>query len=364
MVEIKRRTLKDVDWALIIAPVGLTLFGCVGIYSTAPNLDFVKKQVIFLVIGLVVATVAMLTDYRRVIADIAPFFYGFVLVLLVFVLFVGEEINGNKAWLRIPGLFGFQPSEFAKLATILMLARYMARPRSGPLSLRDMAVMAAIVIPPVLLIHLENDTGTMLTFGAILGAFYFLGGLKKRWIAAGVIGVALALVAVYPYLKEYQRKRIDIVLHPENADPRGYGFQTIQSMVAVGSGGVLGKGIGQGTQGKLGFLPYAYSDFIGAAVAEETGLIGVLLMMALYLTLIFRLFVVALGARDRAGSLVIMGLIALITFHIACNLGMVVGLMPIMGIPLPLMSAGGTAVITIFAGVGIALSVRLRRFVN
>jgi rod shape determining protein RodA len=285
-------------------------------------------------------------------------------VLLILVLFIGEEINGNKAWLRIPGLFGFQPSELAKLATILMLARFMSRPRAGSLSIKDMAVMAAIVFPPVILIALGKDTGTMLTFGAILGAFYFLCGLRKRWLVAGVIAVGVALVAVYPHLKGYQKERIDVILNPEKADPRGYGYQTIQSMVAVGSGGVLGKGIGEGTQGKLGFLPYAYSDFIGAVVAEETGFIGVLLMMTLYLTLIYRLVHTAQGARDRAGALMVMGLVALVTFHIACNLGMVVGLMPIMGIPLPLMSAGGTAVITIFAGVGLALSVRLKRFVN
>lgn len=364
MVELKRKTLRDIDWALVAAPVGLTLFGCLGIYSTAPNHDFVKKQVMFLVLGLVVATVAMLTDYRKVISEIAPFFYTATLVLLILVLFVGEEINGNKAWLKIPGLFGFQPSELAKLATILMLARFMSRPRTGSLSIKDMAVMAAIVMPPVILIALEKDTGTMLTFGAILGSFYFLGGLRKRWIVAGVIGAVVALIAVYPHLKGYQKERIIVIIDPEKADPRGYGYQTIQSMVAVGSGGVLGKGIGEGTQGKLGFLPYAYSDFIGAVVAEETGFVGVLLMMTLYLTLIYRLVHIAQGVRDRAGALMVMGLVALITFHIACNLGMVVGLMPIMGIPLPLMSAGGTAVITIFAGVGLALSVRLKRFVN
>jgi rod shape determining protein RodA len=364
MVELKRKTLRDIDWALVMAPVGLTLFGCLGIYSTAPNHDFVKKQVMFLVIGLLAMTVAMMTDYRKVITEIAPFFYAGTLALLVLVLFIGDEVNGNKAWLKIPGLFGFQPSELAKLATILMLARFMSRPRNGSLSIKDMAVMAAIVLPPVILIALEKDTGTMLTFGAILGGFYFLGGLRKRWLAAGIIAVGIGLVAIYPHLKPYQQERIIVIIDPEKADPRGYGYQTIQSMVAVGSGGVLGKGIGQGTQGKLGFLPYAYSDFIGAVVAEETGFVGVLLMMVLYLTLIYRLVRIAQGSRDRAGSLMVMGLVALVTFHIACNLGMVVGLMPIMGIPLPLMSAGGTAVITIFAGVGLALSVRLKRFVN
>lgn len=364
MVDLSRKTARDIDWLLVLAPVALTLFGCLGIYSTAPSKDFAIKQMIFLGVGLVAAAVAMMTDYRKVINDIAPFFYGFVIILLILVLTpLGVEINGNRAWLRIAG-WTFQPSEFAKLATILMLARHMSHPRPGPLSLKDMVIMLAIAMPPIILIALEKDTGTMLTFGAILAAFYFLGGIQRRWIIAGVIGLAVALVAVYPHLRGYQKERIDVILYPEQADPRGYGYQTIQSMIAVGSGGLMGKGVGEGTQGKLGFLPYAYSDFIGAVIAEETGFIGVLLMMTLYLILIWRLVSIALGARDRGGSMMILGFVALLLFHIICNLGMVVGMMPIMGIPLPLLSSGGTAVIAVFAGIGLALSVRLKRFVN
>jgi rod shape determining protein RodA len=365
MVDFSRKTFRDVDWLLVFAPVALTVFGCIGIRSTAPETDLFKKQVIALVIGLSIAAAVMFTDYRKIIITIAPFFYAAVIVLLILVLTpLGAEINGNKAWLKIPGMPSLQPSEFAKLATILMLARHMAHPRTGSLSFKDMAIMAAIVMPPVILIALEHDTGTMLTFGAILASFYFLGGMRKLYLAAAVVVLAVGLVAVYPHLKGYQKERIDVILKPEKADPKGYGYQTIQSMIAVGSGGVLGKGIGEGTQGKLGFLPYAYSDFIAAVIAEEMGLAGILLMMVLYMILIWRLVSIAQGARDRAGGLMIMGFVSLLTFHILCNLGMVVGIMPIMGIPLPLMSSGGTAVMAVFAGVGLALSVRLRRFVN
>ncbi len=367
MVDVKTRTLRDIDWLLLLAPICLTLFGCVGISSTAPepSFDFVRKQLIFLVLGIAIALVAMFSDYRKLIADLAPFFYGFVILLLILVLTpLGVEINGNRAWLRIPGLGSLQPSEFAKLATIMMLARQVSLSRAAKLTLRDMAMMIAIAMPPIILIALEKDTGTMLTFGAILAAFFFLSGLQKRWIVIGVIGLVVALISVYPFLREYQRQRIDVIFHPEQVDPRGYGYQTIQSMVAVGSGGITGKGIGEGTQGKLGFLPYAYSDFIAAAVAEETGFLGILLMLALYLIWIWRLVSAAQGARDRTGSLLIMGFVSLLIFHIFCNLGMVVGIMPIMGIPLPLMSAGGTSVLAIFLGIGLALSVRLRKFVN
>jgi rod shape determining protein RodA len=153
------------------------------------------------------------------------------------------------------------------------------------------------------------------------------------------------------------------VFDPPHADPR-YRYQTDQSLIAVGSGGVLGRGLTQGTQGRLGFLPFAHSDFIGAVVAEETGAVGVVIMIRLYLILLLRLLAIARAARDRAGAMMIVGFVALLVFHITCNLGMVVGLMPVMGIPLPLMSQGGTALLVTFAGVGLALSVRSRRFVN
>jgi rod shape determining protein RodA len=362
MVEINQKNLRDVDWLLLLAPVALTVFGCIGIASTAPRSEL-KKQLIALAIGLVAALVVMFMDYRKIIMSVAPFLYGAANILLVLVLFLGKEVNGNKAWLQVFG-FSLQPSEFAKIATILMLARYMAKYRSGSLTLKDMLIMAGIVMPPVILIALEHDTGTMLTFGAILGVFYFLGGMRKMFVAAGAVAVVVGLIAVYPHLRGYQRERIDVILHPEKADPRGYAYQTIQSVIAVGSGGVMGKGIGQGTQGRLGFLPFAWTDFIAAVVGEEMGFAGILLVMALYLIFIWRLISVALGARDRAGALMIMGFVSLIAFHILCNLGMVVGIMPIMGIPLPLMSSGGTAVISMFLGVGLALSVRMRRFVN
>ena len=362
MVDLSHKTLRDIDWLLLLSPIALVLLGCVGIRSTAPGTEL-EKQVVALIIGVVLALAIMFTDYRKIIMTVAPIFYGVVIVMLVFVLFKGVEINGNKAWLRVFG-FSLQPSEFAKAATILMLARHLAQSKVGSLSIKDMAIMAAITIVPIILIALEHDTGTMLTFGAILASFYFLGGIRKILVAVGAVAVVVGLIGVYPHLKGYQRERVDVILHPEKADPRGYAYQTIQSVVAVGSGGVMGKGVGQGTQGKLGFLPFAWTDFIAAVIAEEMGLVGIVLMMVLYLIFIWRLISVAKGSRDRAGALMIMGFVSLIAFHILCNLGMVVALMPIMGIPLPLMSSGGTAVMAMFLGVGLALSVRMRRFVN
>jgi rod shape determining protein RodA len=364
MIDLKRKVLRDMDWGVALAPIALTLLGCVGIYSAAPGADFWKKQLLSLFIGLLVGTALALSDYKKIIVSTAPFLYIAVIFLLVLVLTpLGATINGNRAWLRIAG-FSLQPSEFAKLTTILMLARYVAQRERSKLSIKDMAMMAAIVAPPVALIALEKDTGTMLTFGAILGAFYFLGGMRKALVAASLVALPLGLIAIYPHLKHYQQERIKVIFDSSNVDPRGFGYQTIQSKIAVGSGGLFGKGITHGTQGRLGFLPYPYSDFIAAQLAEETGFTGVLLIIGLYLFLLWRLCSIAHGARDRAGALLVMGFVAILAFHITCNLGMVVALMPIMGIPLPLMSLGGTAVITNFAGIGLALSVRLNRFVN
>src|ERR1044071_2976874 len=173
MIEINRKTFRDIDWPLLLAPIALTAFGCIGIYSTAPKTDFVSKQLMALGIGLALAFSIMFTDYRKIIHDIAPFIYGGVLFLLVLVLSpAGSTINGNKAWLHIPGLPSIQPSEFAKVATILMLSRYLAQKRPGKFTLRDAAIMAGITMPPIILIAFEHDTGTMLVFGAILAAFY------------------------------------------------------------------------------------------------------------------------------------------------------------------------------------------------
>ena len=363
MTGIKRKLLRDLDWGVLVAPIALTLFGCMGIYSASPGTDLWKKQLLFLFFGIVITLLLAVTDYRRIILDVAPFAYGATLLLLLLVLTpLGVEVNGNRAWLKLASI-RFQPSEFAKLATILMMARYVSH-IPGSIRIKDILVLAAITFPPVILIHLENDTGTMLTFGAILASFLFLGGMRKRLILAGVFVCVLGLVVVYPHLKEYQKQRIKAVWEPEKVDPHGYGYQTIQSVVAVGSGGVLGKGFTHGTQGQLGFLPYAYTDFIAAVIAEETGLAGILFILSLYLLLLWRLIAIAQGSRDRAGSLMVMGSVSLLSFHIVCNLGMVVALMPTMGIPLPLLSQGGTSLLAVFAGIGLALSVRLRRFVN
>lgn len=367
------RTLRDFDWLLFLIPVCLVLFGTVFIYSSQPEQLYWKKQLIWLGIGLVACAGMVFTDYRR-LKQIAPFFYGAMILALVVVLIpgIGEKINGQRAWINL-GFTNFQPSEFAKLATILMLARYLSAPRRGVLAIREIVVAGLIVAVPVALILLQPDTGTVLTFFPVLLTMLFLSGLQKRLLVIAIAGAIVSVVLAWGLvLKPYQKERIGVAWvlamnQTEQLDEKarkGNGYQSLQSMIAVGSGGISGKGVLQGTQGRLGFLPERHTDFIASILSEETGFFGAFSMLVLYSVFIWRLVSVARLARDRFGALISMGLASLLIFHIFVNLGMVVGLMPIMGIPLPYLSFGGSSLLMLFASLGIVLSLRLRRFVN
>jgi rod shape determining protein RodA len=371
MFPIDSKTWRDIDWPLALIPIALVAMGSVFIYSSQPTEPYWRKQLTWLGIGVVAMLVFALTDYRKWIR-VAPIFYTVMLGFLAAVLVFGQTINGAKAWLNL-GPFNFQPAELSKLATILMLARFLAQPRKGALTLREMAICGAILLPPIGLILLQPDMGSVLTFFPFALALMFLSGLRKRMLLIAVVGAALAVVLAWGFvLKTYQKERIMMAMTLMSGQTdqvakdqrKGQGYQSIQSMIAVGSGGSVGKGILQGTQGRLGFLPERHTDFIASILAEETGFTGAITMLMLYSILIWRLTAVARLSTDRFGALIIMGLAALLTFHIFVNLGMVVGLMPIMGIPLPLLSYGGSSLLMMFMGFGLALSVRLRRFVN
>lgn len=372
-MSIDGKFVRDFDWVLFLVPIGIVLFGTVFIYSSQPTQDYWIKQLTWLGIGVVVCAVMSMTDYRK-LALVAPVFYAAMIAALVLVLIpgIGEKINGQRAWINF-GVTKFQPSEFAKLATLLMTARYLATRRTGALTYQQMAIAGLIVAVPVGLILLQPDTGTTLTFFPILLTLLFLSGLQKRVLAISVGCALLGVVLAWGFvLKGYQKERILMayMLALGQTDQitieqrKGNGYQSLQSMIAVGSGGMTGKGFLNGTQGKLGFLPERHTDFIASVLSEETGLVGALSMLALYGLLIWRLIGVARLTRDRFGALIVVGFASLLIFHIFVNLGMVVGLMPIMGIPLPLLSYGGSNLLMLFASLGIALSLRLRRFVN
>jgi rod shape determining protein RodA len=303
-------------------------------------------------------------DYHRLL-DISPWAYGIFVVALVAVKLVGHKALGARRWISV-GPVQFQPSEWVKLVLILVVARYISNLGGRYLTWRDIFKAFALVGVPMLLVLVQPDLGTTLTYAPILVAGLFLGGISLRQAAIlTVCGVSL-IVGVWTsgkILKGYQKNRLTSFINPQN-DPKGAGYQVLQSEIAVGSGGIWGKGTEKGTQTQGYFLPIPYTDFIFAAFSEEHGFVGAVSVLLLYFFILMRLIQNAQTAADLPGSLIIMGIVAVLTFQIAVNVGMVIGFMPVTGIPLPLMSYGGSSVIFTFLALGVAMNVRMRRFVN
>jgi rod shape determining protein RodA len=365
MFGINRRYLSDFDWPLLGVAIAVAAFGVIEISSAEPIPGLWRRQVVGVVIGMVVLFLTTMFDYRRLV-NIAPYLYAVGVVLLALVLTpLGKEVNGNRSWLYF-GSFGFQPSEFAKIFTILFLAYYLSGIKKRPLDLRTIFTVGLIWAVPTVLVFLENDTGSALSFTSFFAAMVFLSGVRWSWLAVAAGVTVLALVVSVPYVKtckSYKCERIKAVYWPELAEKR-FRYQNDQSEIAVGSGGITGKGLRNSTQGTLGFVPEVHNDFIYAVASEETGFVGSFLSLAAYLMIITRLIQIARRARERAGLLLVAGFAALLLYHVTVNVGMVVRLLPIMGIPLPLMSFGSTSVVATCFGLGLAISVRLRRFVN
>jgi len=368
----EKRNFKDFDWLTATIAVAIVFFGVWQIYNAQPTQNYWSKQINGFFIALVALFVISLTDYRRVI-DAAPVFYifGLILLLLVLVPGLGVKVNGQTAWLKLPIIGQFQPSEFVKIPTILMLAKFFGARKSSSLKFKEILLGGLILAAPVGLILLEPDAGQAMTYFPILATILFLSAIKVRYvvltIAAGLILMPLAYyVGVQTgKIKGYQQERINVILDPENADPKGFGYHTVQSMITVGKGGLSGiKGDTETSQAKLKFLPEPQTDFIFAVTAENTGFIGCISLLLAYALLISRLIAGARQAPDRAGMLVIMAIAGGMTFQIFMNAGMVLGFLPVIGVPLPLMSAGLSAVLSTFIAIGFVISVKMRRFVN
>jgi rod shape determining protein RodA len=271
-------------------------------------------------------------------------------------------VHANRSWLYL-GPFSFQPSELVKILVIVALAKYYSDTERDYLELSELLTGGAIVFGPMLLVILQGDLGTAIAFVPIYVGLSFLAGLKRNHILALIIATALIIPGGWMVLKDHQKGRIQAVLNP-SIDPHGLGYQPKQSKIAIGSGGFLGKGFKQGTQGQLGFLPARHTDFIFAVFSEETGFLGSLSILGLFLLVSQRLLHGAREAKDKIGSMIIMGVFSLFLFHVLVNVGMNVGLVPIAGIPLPFVSAGGSSLISYFAAMGLCLNINMRRFVN
>jgi rod shape determining protein RodA len=369
---IQKRGLRDFDWLLAFLAIGIVGFGTLQIRNAQPTENYWVKQLIGLGIAVVAMLLVAFNDYRKLI-NIAPAFYLFGLVLLVIVLIpgIGLRINGQRAWIKVPGIGQFQPSEFVKVTTAMMLARYFGKHRDGVLTLKEMAIGGLILALPIFLILLEHDVGQVLTYLPILAIVIFLSAIRMRYVIASVVlGVLLLPVAYWVgvkthLIKNYQQERINVIIDPENADRRGFGYNTWQSILTVGEGGLLGADTSAAhSQSSLKFLPEPHTDFIFAVTAGNAGFVGCILVLLAYVILLSRLIAGAKRAPDRMGMLVIMAVVGGLTCQIFINIGMALGLLPVIGVPLPLMSAGLASLIATFIAIGFAISVQLRRFVN
>jgi rod shape determining protein RodA len=314
-------------------------------------------------IGIGLMALVTSIDYHTLLGQIAILYTGSIVALLA-TLAAGDVVFHSRRWITIPGSgVQIQISEFEKLVIILLVARYFSELKSVEVGIRDLLKIGVLVGIPTLLVMSQPDFGTGATYLPILAAGILLAGLKWRYVAVMAIFCALTVPAGWYLLKDYQRARLVTFLDP-SSDPRGRGYQVIQSKIAVGHGGIWGEGVTQGTQTQLRFLPVPHTDFIFSAFAEEHGFVGVVVVMGLYFLLLMQIVQNAQTAPDRAGMYICMGVATLLLFHLLVNVGMVVGSMPVTGIPLPLMSSGGSNTFSVFMMLGLVNNVRLRRFVS
>lgn len=358
-------SFRDLDWLMMFAILGVCLLGILQIYSATSGTGLADswwKQCLFLVVGLGLMFLLSSIDYH-VLLEQVPVFYLVTVAALVGVLLFAPPINGSRSWIPLPGGFNLQVSEFSKVVILLVVSRFLAEVRTEHLGVSDLMRLGAVVGLPWVLVLLEPDLGTALTILPILAVGTFLGGLRWQHLVVILLVIALILPISWFFLKDYQKARILTFTDP-GADPLGSGYHVIQSLIAVGSGGMWGKGIAQGSQTQFRFLPETHTDFIMSTFAEEHGFVGVMVILGLYFVLLMQIIQNAQMAPDRAGLFLCMGVAALLLFHLLVNVGMVIGRMPVTGIPLPLMSYGGSSLLTTFLLLGLVQSVRLRRLVR
>ena len=358
---------RDFDWLLLVFVLIICALGVMEIHSATMHTKFAGahvKQVYWVLAGVGAMFLVSLVNYQ-VLLDQIHWFYITAVASLMAVLVFGQKYLGAKRWIKMPGGNHFQPSEWVKLILILAIAKYFADMRERELSWADFMKAGAIVGIPMLMVLKQPDLGTALTYLPIAAMGVFLGGLQWRQGLAVALLATIGVGAVFfipkvHVLKSYQKQRLTSFVDPE-LDPQGSGYQVEQSKIAVGSGGLWG---GKGSQTHGAFLPVPQTDFIFAAFSEEHGFVGALGVLLLYFIVLMRLTQNAQTAPDRAGTFVVMGVVAVLSFHVLVNVGIMVGFMPDTGIPLPLMSYGGSSVLFMFLALGMVMNVRMRRFVN
>jgi rod shape determining protein RodA len=369
-----RRQFTNLPWSMIGLIFLISLIGLTTVYSATYTVNgpssLFYKQLVWVGLGAVIMICAMIPDYHTV-GRYAYILYAISLVMLVLVMVMGRTGMGAQRWLAI-GPFAFQPSELAKLSVTLALARYFAEdPRRGGYNLRDLIVPAAMVMVPLGLVLKQPDLGTAMMLLLTSSLIVILSGIRIRAVLivlliGAVVASAVLLVPpvrdkLWGKLKPYQQNRIKAFINP-SSDPLGSGYHANQSKIAVGSGQILGKGFRKGTQSQMKFLPERHTDFIFAVISEEWGFIGAAALLLLYLSLLLTGVDAAKNSKDRLGVLMAGGIISMISIYVFINVGMAVGIVPVVGVPLPLVSYGGTSIITTFLSLGLLLNIQTRRF--
>lgn len=362
---IDRRFFRNIDFWMIFATLALVGIGILVIGSAThintPSDDrywYVQRQGFFALMNFLLILVMLKFDYR-VLGPLGNMLYGINLLLLVAVMFVGQSALGAQRWIQL-GPITLQPSEFAKLIMIISLAHLLDARKERMQSVWDLLPVAAFVVAPFLLVLKQPDLGTSLVFVAILLGMVFVAGIDGKLLLK-ILGAGVAcLPAFWFFLKDYQKSRLTVFLDP-NVDPLGAGYHIIQSKIAIGSGQLFGKGLFNGTQSQLNFLPENHTDFIFAVVGEELGFVGSVIILLLYMLLLYRGIQTAKNARDKFGTLLAAGITSMLAFHLLVNVGMTMGIMPVTGIPLPFMSYGVSALTTNLVSIGILLNIQSRR---
>ncbi len=361
---LNKRLLSELDGLTIGLLLVLSLIGVVMIYSASHVLGsaYFLRQLTWIAVGLLALVLVLLVDYK-VLLSLGVYVYVPVIIALAALVAFARLVAGTRSWITLGG-FRAQPSEFAKVALILVLARVFADHRGAFVGWPRMIAALALTALPVMLVVLQPDLGTALAFIPIVLGALFLGGLRRRTVfICFVLAAAVVLGGWNFVLKDYQKQRLTTLFNPAS-DTRGAGYQILQSKIAIGSGGMLGKGFLRGSQSQLRFLPARHTDFILSVVGEEFGFVGIAVVLGLYVLLLIKLFLVTGMARDRAGVYIVLMVAVLLAFQFFVNVLMIIGLFPVTGIPLPLLSYGGSSLLATYVAVGLVLNIKMRRFVN
>ncbi len=375
MLKLNIKLLKNIDFIFIINVLAILFISILILPSASASVTvdpyyFVKKQTISILMGLL-ALIAVVSISYKYIQRFSRYLYVFNILLLISVLFIGDVINGARSWINL-GFFNLQPSEISKIIMIVCFADFLSK-RQGKLNnFKEFIPCFVFFAIPLVLIMLQPDLGTTLVFLAIMLGMMLVGGANLKLlfglVGSGVLTIFMSIWAHFNLglalpLKEYQLLRLVAFINPyaDGQGGRGAGYHIIQSQVAIGSGGLTGKGLFKGSQVQLNFLPEHHTDFIFSVIGEELGFIGGVILLLLFFFLIYRVIKIALNARDMFGVLVVVGISSMIVFHVLVNVGMTIGMMPIMGIPLPFVSYGGSSMLSNMIALGLILNINMRR---